>query len=180
MDLYLEIPQADSHPDDQHVPPGNLLKQHNLCRSRGRNFLFKHWEIERLRKTSLDVLGDVANELLACDTACTATSAWLKVDQVTPDLLGGVGVVRDICVWMQAKDFGCLDQRKRFNGIHIDRAMPFDWNDVIDLLIHKEMEGLEGVKEEISQVLLQVSIENTPIECITDASAIHSLADQVA
>mmetsp|Transcript_50312 Transcript_50312/g.113030 ORF Transcript_50312/g.113030 Transcript_50312/m.113030 type:complete len:225 (+) Transcript_50312:1489-2163(+) len=48
------------------------------------------------------------------------------------------------------------------------------------LLVLKEVKRLEGVKEEIAQVLLHIRPHHAPVAVVRDAPAVHDLADEVA
>ena len=44
----------------------------------------------------------------------------------------------------------------------------------------EEVERLEGVEEEVAEVLLHVRLDDAPVAVVGDAPAVHDLADEVA
>mmetsp|Transcript_43880 Transcript_43880/g.112112 ORF Transcript_43880/g.112112 Transcript_43880/m.112112 type:complete len:225 (-) Transcript_43880:49-723(-) len=106
-----EVAQADAHAHDQDVPALDLLQQHHLRGAWDGDLLLEHWQVKGLRQPPLDVLCHARDELLARDAAAGATGARLQVHQVAPDLLGRVGVVRDVRVGVQPKRLRRLHQR---------------------------------------------------------------------
>ena len=44
--------------------------------------------------------------------------------QVAPERLGSSGVVRDVCIGMQAKDLGCLHQWEALYSCHVSVMVP--------------------------------------------------------
>lgn len=66
-----------------------------------------------------------------------------------------------------------LDCRKQHTNINLLGSIW--WDLVVHIFIVKEVEGLEGVKDEVAQILIHVNCEDPSIKAINSPATIHHL-----
>ena len=100
-----------------------------------------------------------------------------------------VGEVVDLGVGVEAEDVGRLRLDAR-HGLDELRCRPpsrprrrdavVDQRARLGVVVVVEVEGLEGVEEEVAQVLLHVGRDHAAVHVVGDAAAVHDLAHEVA
>mmetsp|Transcript_7802 Transcript_7802/g.35411 ORF Transcript_7802/g.35411 Transcript_7802/m.35411 type:complete len:418 (+) Transcript_7802:111-1364(+) len=175
----LQLLERRLHRLGQDVEPVELLQQHHLDRGRDTELLLDHRHVKQLGDLVEDILGDDADVILAAHTPAAARGPGLQVDEVHPQLLGRAGVVRDVRVGVQTKHLGRLVQGQGVDHLGVGVPAALRGHHVVNLLVLEKVERLEGVEEEIAEVLVEVGGEDASVERVRDASAVHSLADEV-
>ena len=61
---------------------------------------------------------------------------------------------------------------------HVYVLRPVGRDLVIHLLVVVEVEGLEGVEQEVSQVLIHVDGEDPPVEAVDGPATVHHLRER--
>mmetsp|Transcript_14108 Transcript_14108/g.33880 ORF Transcript_14108/g.33880 Transcript_14108/m.33880 type:complete len:904 (+) Transcript_14108:88-2799(+) len=175
----LQVLERAEHARYQLVVAVQLLQQHHLARRGHPHRLLDHLHVERRRQLGQDVAGHAADEVLAADAPAAARHARLQVDQVGPDVLGGVGVVRDVGVAVQPERLGRLHDGQAVDDAGVRLSGAVLRHHVVHLVVLEEVERLERVEQEVAQVLVQVRVEDAAVVRVRHAPAIHRLADQV-
>ena len=162
----LQLLERRLHRLSEDVEPIQLLQQHNLGWGRDTELLLDHRHVKQLGDLVEDILGNSADVILAAHAPATARGSRLQVDKVHPQLLGRARVVRDVRVRVQPKHLGRLVQRQRVDHLGVRIPAPLRGYHVVNLLVLEKMEGLEGVEEEVPEVLVEISGEDATVERI--------------
>ena len=80
---------------------------------------------------------------------------------------------------MQAKDLWGLDDGQSIDGRHVSAVLSSLGNAVVHAPSHVKVEGLEGIKEEVAHVLIEVGGEDPPVERVAHSASVHGLPDKV-
>mmetsp|Transcript_11784 Transcript_11784/g.49512 ORF Transcript_11784/g.49512 Transcript_11784/m.49512 type:complete len:364 (+) Transcript_11784:1524-2615(+) len=162
----LQLLERRLHRLSEDVEPIQLLQQHNLGWGRDTELLLDHRHVKQLGDLVEDIVGNSADVILAAHAPATARGSRLQVDEVHPQLLCRARVVRDVRVRVQPKHLGRLVQRQRVDHLGVRIPAPLRGYHVVKLLALEKVEGLEGVEEEVPEVLVEISGEDATVERI--------------
>mmetsp|Transcript_3414 Transcript_3414/g.6492 ORF Transcript_3414/g.6492 Transcript_3414/m.6492 type:complete len:309 (-) Transcript_3414:6974-7900(-) len=188
----LQILESSHHAFHQIVPALQLLKQHNLGghqvarRVLGLLCLEDGLSIKRCWDLARKVVHDALEHSFTRITASVTTaSSGLQFKEIHPQLLRCIRQIPNFGVGMQTKDLRTVLHRHVLDllrvHVAVDRAVVLVrvGELVIHLLIEIEVEGLEGIEQEITHVLLEVSHHNPPVHAVGHAPPIHALPHKV-
>mmetsp|Transcript_4919 Transcript_4919/g.13547 ORF Transcript_4919/g.13547 Transcript_4919/m.13547 type:complete len:632 (-) Transcript_4919:543-2438(-) len=176
-----QLLERAAHARAELLPAEELLHEHDEGRRRlTLRFLLDAVHVEGDGHLGEYVCGDLVDVLLAAHLPARHGRARLEVEEVGPQLLGSVGEVVDLCVGVEAKYLGRVDGGHGLDGGHIYVTVAPRGHAVIHLRVLEEVEGLESVEEEVTEVLVEVGAQHAPVEVVGHSPAVHHLASEVA
>lgn len=118
---------------------------------------------------------NVSYEVFPADATAGLSCLRLQLHQLCPHLLSGMCKVPNLSIGVKPKDLWRIHKRQVLDKLQVLVPSAVWRNEIVHFIILVEVKRLEGVKYEISHVLVHVGLEHTSIKVIDGSSSIHNL-----
>jgi len=147
----------------------------------GFKFLLYIEDVELYRQLFLDVGRYLCDVFFTVDATRRSSITGLHQENVVPKLFDRVAEVHNFSITVESEDSWVREERDLFNLLTDQlNCVSFNRRNHVLEVCATEEEHLVRVENEIAHEFLQVSVQHTAIEVVSNTATIHSFADKIS